>query len=113
MADLFGRMDLEVMTTKRSGDEGVDIVAIDPDPVRGGKIVIQVKRYKATVSPAVVRELYGTAIAQGASKGILVATSGYGPGSREFANEKQLSLIDGRELLHLMAQHGIPGKLGA
>lgn len=71
------------------------------------------KRYKATVSPAVVRELYGTVIAQGASKGILVTTSGYGPGSREFAHEKQLSLIDGRELLHHMAQYGIPGKLGA
>lgn len=113
VADLFGRMNLKVMTTKRSGDEGVDIVAMDPDPVRGGKIVIQVKRYKATVSPAVVRELYGTVIAQGASKGILVTTSGYGPGSREFAHEKQLSLIDGRELLHHMAQYGIPGKLGA
>jgi restriction system protein len=44
VADLFQAMGMEVMTTARSGDGGVDILAMDPDPIRGGKLIIQVKR---------------------------------------------------------------------
>jgi restriction system protein len=32
-----------------SRDGGVDAVAFEPDPIRGGKIVIQAKRYTNTV----------------------------------------------------------------
>jgi restriction system protein len=35
----------EVKVTQSSRDWGVDAVAFDPDPIRGGKIVIQAKRY--------------------------------------------------------------------
>jgi restriction system protein len=112
IADLFRRRGLQVMTTARSGDQGVDLVATEPDPVSGGKVVIQVKRHRATITPAVVRDLYGTVIAQGAAKGILVTTSGFGPGSREFAQNKPLHLIAGAELLQLLVQHGLPGRIG-
>jgi restriction system protein len=112
VALLFRRRGLDVMTTARSGDEGVDVVAVDPDPVRGGKIVIQVKRYKSTIPPAVVRELYGTVVAQGATKGILVTTAGFGPGSREFAANKPLGLVDGPELLRLLREQDIPARIG-
>jgi restriction system protein len=44
VAALFRAMGMEVMTTERTGDGGVDVRAMDPDPVRGGKLVIQVKR---------------------------------------------------------------------
>ena len=39
----------EVKITQASRDGGVDAVAFDPDPIRGGKIVIQAKRYTNTV----------------------------------------------------------------
>jgi restriction system protein len=42
---------------------------------------------------------------EGANKGILVATSGYGPTAYEFAQGKPLELIDGSGLLHLLAEH--------
>jgi restriction system protein len=42
-----------------------------------------------------VRDLYGTMLNEGASKGILVATSSYGPDAYEFAKDKPLELIDG------------------
>jgi restriction system protein len=112
VADLFRARGLDVMTTARTGDEGVDVIANDPDPITGGLIVVQVKRYRATVSPAVVRELFGVVQHHGATKGILVTTSGFGPGSHEFARDKPLALIGGQDLVDLLAQHGLPGRLG-
>src|SRR3546814_3134762 len=37
----------EVKITQASADGGVDAVAFDPDPITGGKIVIQAKRYRS------------------------------------------------------------------
>ena len=62
-------------------------------PVLGGKVVIQAKRYRHTVGVAAVRDLYGTMMNEGANKGILVATSGYGPDAFDFAKDKPIELI--------------------
>ncbi|MCF8714976.1 restriction endonuclease [Joostella atrarenae] len=75
----------EVKVTQASRDGGVDAVAFDPDPIRGGKIVIQAKRYTNTVGVSAVRDLYGTVLNEGATKGILVTTSDYGPDAYTFA----------------------------
>jgi len=96
----------EVKVTRASRDGGVDAVAFDPDPIRGGKIVIQAKRYTNTVSAAAVRDLYGTVLNEGATKGILVTTSDYGPDAYTFANNKPLTLLNGSNLLHLLEKHG-------
>jgi len=96
----------EVKVTRASRDGGVDAVAFDPDPIRGGKIVIQAKRYTGTVGVSFVRDLYGTVLNEGATKGILVTTSHYGPDAYEFARGKPLTLLDGGNLLHLLEKHG-------
>jgi restriction system protein len=96
----------EVKVTRASRDGGVDAVAFDPDPIRGGKIVIQAKRYVGTVGVSAVRDLYGTILNEGANKGIIVTTSHYGPDAYEFAKGKPLVLIDGNNLLHLLEKHG-------
>lgn len=96
----------EVKVTRSSSDGGVDAVAFDPDPISGGKIVIQAKRYTRTVGVAAVRDLYGTVMNEGASKGILVTTADYGPDAYQFANGKPLTLLNGANLLHLMDKHG-------
>ena len=57
---------------------------------RGGKIVIQAKRYTNTVGVDSVRDLYGTVLNEGAIKGILITTSQYGPDAYEFARDKPL-----------------------
>jgi restriction system protein len=107
VAALFKAMGMEVMTTERSGDGGVDVRAMDPDPIRGGKLVIQVKRYRNTIPPAPVRDLYGTMLHEGATKGILVTTAEFGPSAQEFASGKPLTLIGGTQLVDLLAQYGI------
>ncbi|MXZ89143.1 MAG: restriction endonuclease [Dehalococcoidia bacterium] len=96
----------EVKVTQASRDGGVDAVAFDPDPIRGGKYVIQAKRYTRTVGVAAVRDLYGTVMHEGADRGILVTTSDYGADSVNFAKDKPLTLINGAQLLSLLEKHG-------
>lgn len=112
VAELFRAMGMQAVTTQRSNDGGVDVDALDPTPIRGGKIVVQVKRYRNTVPPTAVRDLYGTVQDAGVNKGVLVTTSGFGPGSHTFANGKPLELISGPELVDLLHRHGLRGRLG-
>ena len=102
----FSKSGGEVRITQASRDGGVDAIAFDPDPIRGGKLVIQAKRYTNTVGVAAVRDLYGTVHNEGANKGILVTTSDFGPDAYAFAKDKPLTLISGSELLYLLSQHG-------
>ncbi|GGR10442.1 hypothetical protein GCM10010497_10760 [Streptomyces cinereoruber] len=113
VAELFRARGLQAVTTRRSNDGGVDVDALDPDPISGGSIVVQVKRYRNTVPPSAVRDLYGTVQGAGANKGVLVTTSKFGPGSYAFAEGKPLTLISGNELVDLLRQHGLRGRLGA
>lgn len=101
----------EVKVTQASRDGGVDAVAFDPDPIRGGKIVIQAKRYTNTVGVSAVRDLFGTVLNEGANKGILVSTADYGPDAYEFAKGKPLTLLNGSNLLYLLEKHGHHAKI--
>ncbi len=101
----------EVKITQASRDGGVDAVAFDPDPIRGGKIVIQAKRYTNVVGVSAVRDLYGTVMNEGATKGILVSTANYGSDAYEFAKNKPLTLLNGANLLALLEKHGHKAKI--
>jgi len=101
----------EVKVTQASRDGGVDAIAFDPDPIRGGKIVIQAKRYTNVVSVSAVRDLYGTVLNEGATKGILVTTADYGADAYEFAKGKPITLLNGSNLLHLLEKHGHHAKI--
>ncbi len=110
--DLFEKMGLDTKQTQASRDGGVDCVAYDPRPIFGGKVIIQAKRYKHTVGVSAVRDLYGTMQNEGASKGILVTTSGYGKSSFQFAEGKPLELLSGTHLLYLLAENaGIEARI--
>ncbi|GIW29256.1 MAG: restriction endonuclease [Meiothermus sp.] len=111
VSNLFGKMGLDTKLTRSSKDGGVDAVAFDTRPVLGGKVVIQAKRYKNTVGVSAVRDLYGTMLNEGASKGILVTTSSYGSDAYDFVKDKPLELIDGGGLLYLLDQVGIKAKI--
>lgn len=108
--ELFSKMftagGAEVRVTQATRDGGVDAIAFDPDPIRGGKFVIQAKRYTKAVPVSAVRDLYGTMIAEGAVKGILVTTAHFGKDARTFVKDKPISLIDGPNLVYLLEQHG-------
>jgi restriction system protein len=101
----------EVKVTQASRDGGVDAIAFDPDPIRGGKIVIQAKRYTNTVGVSAVRDLYGTVMNEGATKGILVTTADFGPDAYDFVKGKPLTLMNGANLLYLLEKHGHHAKI--
>ena len=102
----FVKEGVEVRVTRVSRDRGVDAVLFDPDPLRGGKYVLQAKRYTKPVDVAAVRDLYGTVVNEGANRGILITTSSYGPDSYAFAKDKPISLVDGPNLLVMLRRHG-------
>jgi restriction system protein len=111
VSNLFEQIGFQAKLTRSSKDGGVDAVAFDPRPILGGKVVIQAKRYKNVVGVSAVRDLYGTMINEGANKGILVATSHYGPDAYEFARDKPIELIDGSGLLYLLEQQGVKARI--
>jgi restriction system protein len=111
ITNLFSQIGFQTKLTRSSKDGGVDAIAFDPRPILGGKVVIQAKRYKNVVGVSAVRDLYGTMINEGASKGILVTTSHYGPDAYDFAKDKPIELIDGGGLLYLLDQQGIKAKI--
>lgn len=103
---IFSGENCEVKVTQASRDSGVDAIAFDPDPIKGGKFVIQAKKYNNVVPTSAIRDLYGTMISEGATKGILVTTSHFGRDSIEFAKDKPITLIDGARLLYMFRDHG-------
>ena len=58
------------------------------------------------VGVSAVRDLYGTVMNEGATKGILVTTSNYGNDAYAFAQGKPLTLMNGANLLFLLEKHG-------
>ena len=112
--DLFAKLGLDTKQTRATADGGVDCVAFDPRPIFGGKVVIQARRHRGTTDVSAVRDLFGAVLDEGATKGILVTTGGYGPASFEFASGKPLELIDGSNLLYLLAEHArVPARIDA
>jgi len=102
----FSGRGAEVKVTQTSRDRGVDAIVFDPDPIRGGKFVIQAKRYTNTVDVSAVRDLCAVVKKEGASRGILVTTSTYGADAYAFANNEPITLLNGAELLGLLRKHG-------
>ena len=96
----------DVKITQSSRDGGVDAIMFDPDPIKGGKFIIQAKRYTNVVGVSAVRDLYGALTSERAVKGILVTTSHFGSDAYNFAKDKPLVLIDGNQLLHLLIKNG-------
>jgi restriction system protein len=109
--NLFTKMGFDTKLYQASGDGGIDCVAYDPHPITGGKFIVQAKLYTRTVQPTHVRDLWGTVQHEGATKGIMITTSGYGPDSYKFAGGKPLNLIDGSGLLALCQEYKIPARI--
>ncbi len=109
--NLFTKMGFDTKLYQASGDGGIDCVAYDPHPITGGKFIVQAKLYTRTVQPTHVRDLWGTVQHEGATKGIMITTWGYGPDSYKFAGGKPLNLIDGSGLLALCQQYEIPARI--
>ncbi len=98
VAGLFERRGYTVEVRGRSGDLGVDLALRRLD---GRLAIVQCKRYRHTVGPDIVRELFGTMVHERAAHGFLVTTAEISEGARAWAADKPITLIDGRTLAGL------------
>lgn len=104
--ELFEHMGMQSWVTQASRDDGVDAVAVNPDPVMGGLCVIQAKRYIDVVPADAVRALWGSMEDKKAGTGVLVTSSYFGKTTHEFAHRNErVRLIEGPQLKHLIREY--------
>jgi restriction system protein len=93
----------------RSGDGGIDGI-IKEDRLGLDVVCIQAKRWEDTVGRPVVQGFAGSLMGHSAGKGVLITTSNFSKGAREFVETVQqpkIVLINGEELAQLMIDNNI------
>jgi HJR/Mrr/RecB family endonuclease len=102
VSDLFEKMNYHTKLTKKSRDGGVDIHVKLNTPTGINEMVIQCKHKEnenSNVGVDKVRELYGVVSSNSRfTRGILVTNGKFSNDSIEFANGKNIDLIDGLKL---------------
>jgi len=66
---LFEARGLEGWTTDRVGDDGVDAVVVNRDPIVGGLTIVQAKKYTRVLGVNHIRELVGAMDEKRAGRG--------------------------------------------
>lgn len=100
VAQLFRKKGYRVQHRGRSGDMGVDLMITQPG---GRRAIVQCKRYRSTIGPDIVRELYGTLMHEQVVHAFLVTTADISQSAREWAEGKPMTLIDGDTLAQITA----------
>jgi len=93
----------------RTGDGGIDGI-IKEDKLGLDVVCIQAKRWEDTVGRPVVQGFAGSLMGHSAGKGVLITTSNFSKGAREFVETVQqpkIVLINGEELAQLMIDNDI------
>ena len=96
VGEAFRMQGFGVQETGGGGADG----GVDPVLVRGNeRFFVQCKRWRALmVSVDVVRELYGVMAARGATGGYVVTSGTFSKDATEFAEGRNITVIDGPEL---------------
>ncbi len=101
--EVYARLGYEAELTKRSGDEGVDVLA-----KKDGLIyAIQVKKTAKPIGSPVIQTLLGSMANIEADRGICVASAGFTRDAQRFAAGKPIILV-GQEDLARMLEHARP-----
>lgn len=95
-------------TTQRSRDGGIDGV-VDMDQLGIGKVYMQAKRWSGNVGSPDIQKFTGSLNAKKSKQGVFITTSDFTPEAREFSKNAGINvvLVDGRNLLELMYEHGV------
>lgn len=89
VARMFRSQGYLVAGTPVSGDKGIDLILYKDERYT----VVQCKRYKAPVGPAIARELLGSKAAKRASYAILACTGGFTRSTVEYAQANDIELL--------------------
>lgn len=104
----------DVQVTGQSGDGGVDVRAVRVDQWgHTAPIAVQVKRYNKPVGRRFIDELLGTIVRERFVAGILVTTSAFSADAKKAAaSALQIQLVDGVQLVDLLAGRGVGIRYG-
>lgn len=103
---LFAELGWEVERGDRS-DRAVDLVMVDPTPLRGGRAYVRGVRAGpgGAVDADDVRTALDVARAEGLGKVVLITTARFSAEAREAAREEPIELVDGEALVALVRRH--------
>lgn len=99
----------EVNVTGRSGDEGIDGVALHRVSLLSFPVFFQCKRYRGTVGPNAVRDFRGAMAGRG-EHGVLITTGNFTKEARNEAKRegaRRIDLIDGNQFCDLLKEHAV------
>jgi len=103
---LFGEMGFET-DDGELGEDSVAFHAVDPTPIRGGRVYVQgvLAAPGVAVGGDEVRALLDAARGESAGKAVLVTLGRFGPDAREAARDAPVELVDGEALAALLRKH--------
>ena len=91
---------VEIIGREGRADGGLDLLLFR----KGRRFVVQCKRYAGKVGAPVVREVIGVMMHHRAQGAFVVGLSGFTRAAQEWAKGKPLRLIDGQQLLKVLAR---------
>lgn len=104
---LFRNMGYTVEETKKSHDGGIDCLLNYNDPILGGKVIGQVKRYKNNIDISKLREFESVLRNSDAMKGLFISTSNFSTKCEKFASDNNITLINGSTLVKYFNKYGV------
>jgi len=108
---LYHEMGYATELTPSQKDGGMDVIAIRQTPGQRERLLIECKLYAPDnpVGVEIVRALQGVVFMRKVNKGVIVTTSRFSEEGREnargWAEDSQIELIPGSELIPLMNEH--------
>ncbi len=102
--DLINRMGIQAVTTQKSYDGGIDIIAQDNREFAELKYIFQCKFYSPDnlVGVDIVREILGVKVSDPTvDKAILVTSSTFSPEAIKFSGSNGIASIDGENLFKM------------
>lgn len=98
---------VEVKVTGKTGDGGIDGIGVIRLNLISFKVIFQCKRYKGSVSAALMRDFKGTMVGR-AERGLYITTGSFTPSARQEAvrdGSPPIDLVDGDRLVNLMKEY--------
>jgi restriction system protein len=99
-----------VIVTKQTGDQGVDVVGTVQMGISTITEVVQVKRHKANIPRHIIDQLRGALPYHDALRGTIITTGNFSKGCEQaalFRGAYPITLIDGERLLDLLINYQI------
>ncbi|CKG33854.1 restriction endonuclease [Bacillus paranthracis] len=99
VADVFRSLGYKVQVTSSSNDGGKDIILYKGNEMK----FVEVKRYtKNSIGRPFIQKLHSAIVDADAVGGYFVTLSNFNKNARQYAANKNIELIDGDKLLHMM-----------